>query len=601
MADDYDPRTNGENQTVTRRTALTVPFAAAAAQVRAGASTAKTVLEPFDYSGVRLLDGMLRRQCLGVRDTFLQIADDDLLHGFRKRSGIADPPGKPLGGWYGGDVFNAFGQYLSGMTRLSRALGDTAIGEKGHRLMTAWAQCIEQDGYFFYSRRPITPHYIYDKMMGGLVDLAEYGGHRDAIPLMEKITKWAEANLDRSRRRPLAGGATYDGDGEWYTLGENLYRAYDVTADSRYRAFADVWRYPYYWDMFTRAEAPQPFGFHAYSHVNTLSSAAMAYSVSGDPHYLDVIRNAYDWLERTQMYATGGLGPDEKLQRPDGSLGQALESTWNNFETVCGSWAGFKLARYLLRFTGEARYGDWIEKLVYNGIGAALPLQLDGSNFYYSEYNVKGGRKDYKYAKWSCCSGTLPQVTADYHNVIYFRSAAGLFVNLFVPSEVKWTQGHHTVTVVQTSDFPETAHTELEVTPSEPATFDLNFRVPGWCSEFSAEVNGQPVAVSAKPGTWARIRRRWQAGDQVKVRLPMRLRYASVDQQHPGRVAVLYGPVVLVRTEPARLPAQKEAPDLLTRKGAGLEFYASATGVNRFTPFYKMAFGDLYEMYFDRD
>jgi hypothetical protein len=463
---------------MTRRTAITMPFAAAAAQVSASASTAKTVLQPFNHSGVRLLDGMLRKQCLAVRDTFLQIADDDLLHGFRKRSGVPEPPGKPLGGWYGGDVFNGFGQYLSGMIRLSRALGDAAIGDKAHRLMTAWAQYIEPDGYFFYSRRPITPHYIYDKTMGGLVDLAEYGGHRDAIPFMEKITKWAEANLDRSRRRPLAGGATYDGNGEWYTLGENLYRAYEVSGDPRYRAFADVWRYPYYWDMFTRAEAPDPFGFHAYSHVNTLSSAAMAYSVSGDSHYLDVIRNAYDWLVRTQMYATGGFGPDEKLQRPDGSLGRMLESTWNNFETVCGSWAGFKLARYLLRFTGEARYGDWIEKLVYNGIGAALPLQLDGSNFYYSEYNVKGGRKDYKYAKWSCCSGTLPQATADYHNVVYFRDSEGLFVNLFVPSEAKWTQGGHAVTVVQTTDFPEAAHTELDVSPSEAATFDISFRVP---------------------------------------------------------------------------------------------------------------------------
>jgi hypothetical protein len=173
----------------------------------------------------------------------------------------------------GGDVFNAFGQYLSGMIRLSRALGDAAIGKKAHRLMTAWAQCIEADGYFYYSRRPITPHYIYDKTMGGLVDLAEFGGHRDAIPLMEKITKWAEANLDRSRRRPLAEGATYDGNGEWYTLGENLYRAFEVTGNARYREFADVWRYPSYWDMFTRAEEPDPFGYHAYSHVNTLSSS----------------------------------------------------------------------------------------------------------------------------------------------------------------------------------------------------------------------------------------------------------------------------------------------------------------------------------------
>jgi hypothetical protein len=80
----------------------------------------------------------------------------------------------------------------------------------------------------------------------------------------------------------------------------------------------------------------------------------------------------------------------------------------------------------------------------------------------------------------------------------------------------------------------------------------------------------------------------------------MQLRYATVDQQHPRRVAVLYGPVVLVRTERARLPAEKDVSDLLTRSGSGLDFHAASTHSSRFTPFYKLAFGDLYEMYFDR-
>jgi hypothetical protein len=70
------------------------------------------------------------------------------------------------------------------------------------------------------------------------------------------------------------------------------------------------------------------------------------------------------------------------------------------FRIVCGSRAGLRLARYLMRFTGEARYGHWIEKLVYNGIGSALPLLPGGSNFYYPEYNVKGGRKQYNQFKW---------------------------------------------------------------------------------------------------------------------------------------------------------------------------------------------------------
>jgi DUF1680 family protein len=121
---------------------------------------------------------------------------------------------------------------------------------------------------------------------------------------------------------------------------------------------------------------------HAYSHVNTFSSAAMACDVLGDASYLEILKNGYDYLQHTQVYATGGYGPNERFMAPDGSLGRALETRSDTAEIVCGSWAGFKMARYLMRFTGDARYGDWIERLFYNGVGAALPLMGRGRNFY---------------------------------------------------------------------------------------------------------------------------------------------------------------------------------------------------------------------------
>ncbi len=287
----------------TRREAIAGMLgAAAAAQSDTERKGAVRRIDTFNYDSVELLDGMLRKQCVYARDFFAAIPDDNLLVGFRKRAN-QPAPGTALEGWYAGDVFNAFGQYVSGMARLSKGLQDQTIADKAHRLVNAWAQTIEPDGYFYYSRKPITPHYIYEKTVCGLVDLYEYGGREDAISLLEKITNWAVSNLDRARKTPLENGATYDGNGEWYTIPENLYRAYALTGNAKFRDFADVWRYPAYWDMFTRAQEPDPFGFHAYSHVNTLSSAAMAYAISGEEHYLKVIVNAFDWLERSIIEA----------------------------------------------------------------------------------------------------------------------------------------------------------------------------------------------------------------------------------------------------------------------------------------------------------
>ena len=122
---------------------------------------------------------------------------------------------------------------------------------------------------------------------------------------------------------------------------------------------------------------------------------------------------------------------------PDRSLGGSLDTVSATFETGCGSWAIFKLSRYLMSFTGQATYSDWVEKMFCNGIAGGLPLQPDGHTFYYSDYRNGGGTKVYlEDQKWSCCSGTYPQAVADYHNLIYLHDNEGIYVNLFVPSEV---------------------------------------------------------------------------------------------------------------------------------------------------------------------
>lgn len=338
-------------------------------------------LEPFDYDGVRLLDSRWRMQYQAARDFYYAISDDDILHGFRRAAGLP-APGAPLGGWCSQTTGGVFGQWLSGMARMYKATGDGAMRDKAVRLMTEWAKTVKPDGDCGMR------HYPYDKLVCGLVDLQLYAGHQQAIVALEKVTDFAIKNFNRDNMLadPAQNRGYYGRPQEWYTLSENLYRAYRLTGNPTFKTFGDAWLYHAYWNKFADTAAPADAqGVHAYSHVNTFSGAAMAYAVSGDASYLRIIRNAYDYLQNAQCYATGGYGPNERFMAPDGSLGRALDSRTDTFETACGSWAGFKLSRYLIQFTGEARYGDWAERLLYNGIGAALPITTGGRNFYYSD------------------------------------------------------------------------------------------------------------------------------------------------------------------------------------------------------------------------
>jgi uncharacterized protein len=564
-------------------------------------------LELFDYSGVRLLNGRCKKQFDSARDLFFNIPNDGLLLGFRERAGLP-APGAPLIGWYGGlwadpghstvrdpDIFNAFGQFLSGMARMYKATNDTAILDKANYLIDEWARAIDSDGYFYYSRKPQFPHYIYEKTVCGLVDMYAYGGNKKAISHLERITAWADKNLDRTRRNPRWDERGFSGDGtEWYTLSENLYRAYQATGDPRYKTFGDVWHYDNYWSLFNNPN-PRPDYRHAYSHCNTLSSAAMTYAVTNDPKYLDTIVNAHDYFQRTQVYATGGFGPSEQLMPPDGSLGESLETAADTFETGCCSWAIFKLSRYLMSFTGQAKYGDWVEKMLYNGIGAALPMQPDGHTFYYSDYRVGGGTKVYREdQKWCCCSGTYPQAIADYHNLIYLHDHEALYVNLFVPSEVSW-QG---ITVTQETAYPESATSTLTIRTASAVQFPLRVRIPGWCKGASLSVNGERQSVSCSPGTWASLNRKWNAGDKVSIELPMELVSSAIDPQHPQRVAFVYGPTVLVKRS-RRLAA--DSLQKLAKPDSKLRFELRANAEDEFVPFYAMGFHEPYEIYFQEE
>jgi len=563
----------------------------------------KRVVEPFDYRGVTLDPGPLKAQVDEVRQFYLAIPDDDLLKGFRTRAGRL-APGNDLGGWYSSDTFLVFGQIVSGLARLHAGTGDPACRDKANRLIAEWAKCIEPDGYFYASRKPNAPHYIYDKMLWGLLDDYLYCGNKDALDPMSRITDWAVKNLERSRR-------VNDTSTEWYTLSENLYRAYLATGDRKYREFAEVWEYLDYWDIYARSGdifALRPDGgrndaYHAYSHVNTLGGAACAFLVKDEPRYLSTIVNAADYLQHQQCFATGGYGPDEQLLPHNKLLGR-LKDTHITFETQCGTWAVFKLAKYLTSFTGDAEYGDWIEKLVFNGIGASLPMTADGHVFYYSDYNLYGGTKRNTDFGWSCCAGTRPQAIADFHDLIYFHDAQSLYVNLFTPSTVKWSRVGGTVTLTQKTCFPQSGEVDLLVESPQPARFGIKFRVPGWLTgPIQATVNERETKLALDHKHWATLSRRWKSGDQITLRLPMSLRASPLDPEHPTPATAAFGPVVLAFEAPNAQALQRvdvAALDrLLVPEGKPLYYRLVTEPAVHARPFYAIHGGERYFVYLD--
>jgi hypothetical protein len=189
---------------------------------------------------------------------------------------------------------------------------------------------------------------------------------------------------------------------------------------------------------------------------------------------------------------------------------------------------------------------------------------------------------------------------AEYHNLIYFKDSSGLYVNLFVPSEVTWNYQGEVVRVLQETNYPETDTTTLTVHANKNLAFTLGFRVPRWTRGASLKLNAVPINTPIRPGTWAKIQRSWNPGDQVTIQLPMQLALAPIDKQHPRRVAVVYGPVVLVRVKEKISPSSLEDPSKWVAHTAKLlEFQATGHSAATLLPFYRVGYDTPYRMYFD--
>jgi DUF1680 family protein len=552
------------------------------------------VLTEFAYSDISIDSAPHRAQLQNTQDVLMSLSEDSLLKPFRQMAG-QPAPGEDLGGWYNYDAnFDwqkddagfapgaTFGQWVSALARYYAMSGSQPVRDKVLRLNRLYARTIS--GAFYDKNR--FPAYCYDKLLLGLIDSHQFVHDPNAFAMLERTTQAAlphlpRAAVDRELEWRVGKDQSYRWD-ESYTNPENLFLAYRRGAGKRYRDLAVRYLDDKSWfDPLSRGENVLA-GKHAYSYVNSLSSGMQAYLTLGSEKHLRAASNAFVMLE-AQSYPSGGWGPDEKLIAPDsGALYASLSSTHNSFETPCGSYAHFKLTRYLLRVTGDSAYGDSMERVMYNTVLGAKPLRADGHAFYYADYN-NAGSKVYSNHRFPCCSGTLPQVATDYGINAYLRDAGGVYVNLYLPSTLRWDQAGAHCSLQVSGDYPLADGVWMRVGSSRPQQFTLHLRIPAWASGAHVEINGEPWGGPVEPGTFVRIAREWRDDDRVDLALPRPLQLLAVDRQHPDAVALTCGPLVLFALTPGGERPKPRRTELLAARQMGARRWETRVGGERVT------------------
>jgi len=263
----------------------------------------------------------------------------------------------------------------------------------------------------------------------------------------------------------------------------------------------------------------------------------MAYAVTGDPVYLRIIKNAYDFLQNTQCYATGGYGPPKGSCRATGISAKRWISGWtvSNPPAAPGPVQALALFDAIHRRISLRRLGR-TASLQRRRRGA--PIKTGGKGFYYADFRI-AGLKYYHRSSYTCCSGSYIQDMAEYHNQVYYRDDSGIYVNLYLPTEAVWNRPEGEVKLTQETRYPEAETSLLTLQMKRSMNFAVKCRVPGWARDMSLKVNGADSGVACKPGTWAVVSRTWNPGDRLEVRIPLRFRLQAIDKWHPNRVAVV--------------------------------------------------------------
>lgn len=266
-------------------------------------------------------------------------------------------------------------------------------------------------------------------------------------------------------------------------------------------------------------------------------------------------RSAYE----TKVYVTGGLGAHWAGE----SFGDAFDlPNRNSYAESCAAVAGVMWNWRLLAGSGEARYADWMETTLYNGMLAGL--SLDGAHYFYpNPLSASAGHARVEWFECACCPPNLSRLLASLPGYLYGVSERALWVHQFVAGRVDAdVPGAGRLSLEVETDYPWSGEILVTVRQAPEGPVELRLRVPGWCDAASLKVVpadsdpapspregegwGEGMAQQAA-GEYTALRRVWAPGDRVTLRLPMPPRRLVSDPRvtaNVGRVALARGPLV---------------------------------------------------------
>jgi len=480
------------------------------------------------------------RMQVNLKKRLLQIDSATLLSGFRKRPGSQT--------WIGEHV----GKFLFSASKTYQYSHDPRIKHLMDDMVRKYIICQMPDGYLgtYLEKDRWTEWDVWAHKYAiiGLLNYYSVTGYKPALQTAEHAADLICRTFgDTPGKRDLMLAGEHVGLAPGSIL-EPMVDLYRYTGNQKYldfcryilRAFEQpdgpklISRLEKYGDVTKVGDAK------AYEMLSCFLGILKYYKLTGEQKYLPLMQTAWTDITKNRLYITG-TSSDHEIFRAPGIL-KAENSDEMGEGCVTVTWIQFNLQ--MLQITGEPKYAEELERSVYNHLLAAENPQTGCVSY----YTALDGAKPYRCDQgFSCCLSSVPRGISLIPEMMGGK-IDGTFTMLFYENgetteKITAKDGAGlSLKIKSTTQFPLDSSIVVSVSPSHAAAFAMNFRVPVWSQDFSANVGGK--VYKGEKDKLLTIERLWKPGDKVEISFKMPLQILPGGLSYPNSIAIKKGPQI---------------------------------------------------------
>ncbi|MDR2569311.1 MAG: glycoside hydrolase family 127 protein [Oscillospiraceae bacterium] len=573
----------------------------------------KIMTEPFPYSKVQISgsDSIFAQNKRRMLDFLLSVNDDSMLYNFRVAAGLDTKNAPPMTGWDAPECLlkgHTTGHYLSALAfavcggeavSCKQAISckqditrDEAVScrekkkpykDKIRYMIAELSKCqdtMEKSGQFkkgFLSGYPedqfdlleqyVTypsiwaPYYTLHKIIAGLLDCYEFAGETEALTIVKKLGLWMYDRLESCGEEKRGKMWSMYIAGEYGGMNEAMARLYKLSPKPEYLQTARFFDNTLlFWPM-EQGLNTLP-GMHGNQHIPQMVGAVEMYARTAERRYYDAAKNFWKFAVSEHAYSIGGVGEGEMFREP----GRIAANLTDKTAESCASYNMLKLTAKLYCYTADSAMVDYYERTLYNHIAASHDQSGPVGGTTYFMPLSPGGKREFDTDGNTCCHGTGLENHLKYQEMIYHQNADTLYINLFIPSVLNWTEKG--IKIHQHDGYLENQAAQIIIEGS--AQFKLLLRVPGWLkvNENTSEnekavllINGTKTPYKEQDG-YAVFEKDFNDGDIIRWQTPFTFRFEP-SPDDPAIGSIMYGPLVMA--------ADSDTPEFLPIGGINPE------------------------------